>query len=125
MANQKQWYSEIKQQVLNQTQAQETDIKGRYNFRGLTLDYSSLTHIGLNQTKDYKSHAYISISIHVSRDVANLRVLLRGQKAPFTFETENYGTINPDYLPEHVEQVSTYITNALNGAVDNYYNSHP
>ena len=121
MANQKQWYSEIKQQVLNQTQAQETDIKGHYNFRGLILDYSSPTSVRLTQTKDNKSHAYISISIHVSRDVASLRVLLPAQQVPFTFVTEDYGTINPDYLPEHVEQVSTYITNALNGAVDNSF----
>lgn len=121
MANQKQWYSEIKQQVLNQTQAQETDIKGHYNFRGLTLDYSSPTHIGLIQTKDNKSRGYISISIHVSHDIANLRVLLPAQQVPFTFETDNYGTIPLEYLPEHVEQVSTYITNALNGVVDSLF----
>ena len=121
MANQKQWYSEIKQQVLNQTQAQQTNTKGLYDFRGVTLDYSSPISIRLTQTKDNKSHAYISISIHVSRDVASLRVLLPAQQVPFTFVTEDYGTINPDYLPEHVEQVSTYITNALNGAVDNSF----
>lgn len=118
MANQKQWYSEIKQQVLNQTQAQQTNTKWLYDFRGVALDYSSPTSIRLTQTKDNKSHAYISISIHVSHDVANLRVLLPAQQVPLTFETDNYGTIPLEYLPEYVEQVSTYITNALNGVVD-------
>lgn len=118
MANQKQWYEEIKQQVLNQTQAQPTNTKGLYDFRGVTLDYSSSTSIRLTQTKDNKSHAYISISIHVSHDVANLRVFLPAQQVPFTFETDNYGTIPPEYLPEYVEQVSTYINNALNGVTN-------